>query len=123
MKFSLMLNLIAMIIKLNLKRHKYLRDMIRMKDHAVVIMTRDGKRGKRFIIKNGEFWTDDVLHQYDLALVWRDGDTAFRVFTANDPTALHKAMANWDLEMEGDESLSVWFPLFLGYATGTLKKT
>ena len=122
MKFSLLMNMIALLIKLNLKRHKYLRDMIRAKNHAIVMMTKDGKRGKRFIIKNGEFATDQVLADYDLALIWKDGDTAFKVFTSNDPTALHQAMANWDLEMDGDESLSVWFTIFLGYATGALKK-
>ena len=34
---------------------------------------------------------------------------------------MFKAEANWDLEMEGDESISIWFTIFLGYATGTLR--
>jgi hypothetical protein len=35
---------------------------------------------------------------------------------------MHKAMANWDLEMVGDTSLSLWFLFFFGYATGILKR-
>jgi hypothetical protein len=114
--------LITLLIKINLKRRKYLRDMIAAKNHTVVMRTKDGRQGKRFLFRHGKFSTDDVLDDFDLAFIWKDGDTAFKVFTANDPTAMHQAMANWDLEMEGDESLSVWFPIFLGYATGVLKK-
>jgi len=123
MKFSILMNAIVWIIKLNMARHKYLRNMIKPKNHAIVMKTKDGKRGKRFIIKNGEFHADNDLDHYDLAFIWKDSNTAFKVFTSNDMTALHKAMANWDLELEGDESLSVWFSIWLGYATGMLKKS
>jgi hypothetical protein len=45
---------------------------------AVVIKTRDGKRGKRFIFKNGLFATDAILDCYDVAMVWSDATTAFK---------------------------------------------
>jgi len=96
--------------------------MISVKNHTFVMMTKDGKRGRRFIIRNGQFSSDRALTDYDLAYVWKDGDTAFKVLTTPDPVGMHKAMANWDLEMVGDTSLSLWFLFFFGYATGILKR-
>jgi len=122
MKFSILMNGVTLLLKLNLKRHKFLRDMISVKNHRIVMKTKDGRTGKRFIIINGEFSTDDVLTDYDLGYIWKDGDTAFKVLTSNDPTAMYRAQANWDLEMEGDDSISTWFSIFLGYATGVLKR-
>ncbi len=122
MIFTILMNLISLMIKINMKRDKYLKRMISHKDLRVVMKTKDGKRGKRFIMVDGEFSTDNVLDDYDLAYTWKDGNTAFKAFTSNDMTALHKAIANWDLEQDGDESFSVWFPIFLGYATGQLKR-
>jgi len=122
MKFSILIRGIALLMKLNLKRHKFLRDMMSVKNHKIVMKTKDGRTGRRFIMVDGKFSTDNVLTNYDLAYVWKDGHTAFEVLTSNDPTAMPKAQANWDLEMEGDESISVWFSIFLGYATGVLKR-
>jgi hypothetical protein len=122
MKFTILMEVITLLIKLSLKTKKYVRDMINVKNHTIVMMTKDGKRGRRFIIRNGTFSSDRVLTGYDLAYVWKDPDTAFRVLTSNDPTGMHKAMANWDLEMMGDKTLSIWFLFFFGYATGMLKR-
>jgi hypothetical protein len=122
MKFSILIAALALIIQLSLKTKKYLRDMISVKNHTFVMMTRDGKRGRRFIFRNGQFSSDSNFSEYDLAFVWKDGNTAFKVLTTPDPVGLHKAIANWDLELKGDESLSLWFTIFLGYATGSLKR-
>ena len=35
---------------------------------------------------------------------------------------MDKAIANWDLEMKGGTTLSIWFLFFVGYATGILKR-
>lgn len=122
MKFTILMEVITLLIKLSLKTKRHVRDMISVKNHTFVMMTKDGKRGRRFIIRNGTFSSDRILKDYDLAYVWKDSDTAFRVLTSNDPVGMHKAMANWDLEMRGDTSLSLWFLFFFGFATGILKK-
>jgi hypothetical protein len=122
MKFTILMEVITLLIKLSLKTKKHVRDLITMKSHTIVMMTKDGKRGRRFIINKGAFTSDRVLSGYDLAYVWKDPDTAFKVLTSNDPTGMHKAMANWDLEMKGDATLSIWFLFFFGYATGMLKR-
>jgi hypothetical protein len=123
MKFSILIHGIALLMRLNLARHKFLRDMLSVKNHTIVMKTKDGRRGRRFILANGKFSTDKVLTEYDLAYVWKDADTAYEVLSSNDPTAMPKAQANWDLELEGDESISFWFSIFLGYATGVLKRS
>jgi len=122
MKFTILMEVITLLIKLMLRTKKHVRDMITYKNHTIVMMTKDGKRGRRFIIRNGAFSSDRVLKDYDLAYVWKDGDTAFKVLTSNDPVGMHKAIANWDLEMKGDTTLSIWFLFFFGYATGILKR-
>jgi len=122
MKFSLLMNILPLIIKLNIKTKKYVREMLRTHNYRFVMMTKDGKQGKRFIFRNGTFSADNVLTEYDVAYVWKDGNTAFKVLTNSDPTGLFKAEANWDLQIKGDKTLSIPLNIFLGYATGNFKK-
>jgi hypothetical protein len=122
MKFSLLMHILPLIIKLNIKTKKYVRDMLVTRNYRFVMMTKDGKRGKRFIFRNGTFSTDNVLQEYDIAYVWRNGNIAFKVLTNSDPTGLFKAEANWDLAILGDKTLSIPLNIFLGYATGNFKK-
>jgi len=122
MKFSLLMNLLPLIIKMNVKTKKYVRDMLKNHNYRFVMMTKDGKQGKRFVFREGAFSADNVLTEYDVAYVWKDGDTAFKVLTNPDPTGLFKAEANWDLQIKGDKTLSIPLNIFLGYATGNFKK-
>lgn len=122
MKFKLLMKILPILIKMNVKTKKYVRDMLSTQNYRFVMMTKDGKQGKRFIFQKGLFSTDDILTEYDLAYVWRDGNTAFKVLTNPDPTGLFKAEANWDMEIKGDKTLSIPFNIFLAYATGNFKK-
>lgn len=122
MKFSLLMVILPLIIKLNIKTKRYVRDMLNIHNYRFVMMTKDGKRGKRFIFRKGTFAVDNVLTEFDLAYVWKDGNTAFKVLTNPDPTGLFKAEANRDLKIMGNRALSIPFNIFLGYATGSLKK-
>ncbi|MFZ5570691.1 MAG: hypothetical protein ACOZF0_09820 [Thermodesulfobacteriota bacterium] len=122
MKFSLLMTILPLIIRLHITLKKYVRDMLKTHHYRFVMMTRDGRRGKRFLFRDGTFATDNVLNEYDVAYVWRDGNTAFKVLTNPDPTGLFKAEANRDLEIRGDKTLSIPLNIFLGYATGNFKK-
>lgn len=122
MKFSLLMQILPLLIKMNIKTKKYVRDMLRTHNYRFVMMTKDGKQGKRFIFREGTFSADNVLTEYDVAYVWKDGNTAFKVLTNPDPTGLFKAEANWDLQIKGDKTLSIPLNIFLGYATGNFKK-
>lgn len=122
MRFSILMFILPLIIKLNIKTKKYVRDMLTTHNYRFVMMTKDGKRGKRFIFRKGTFDVDNILTEYDLAYVWKNGNTAFKVLTNPDPTGLFKAEANRDLDILGERSLSIPFNIFLGYATGSFKK-
>jgi hypothetical protein len=122
MKFSILMFILPLIIKLNIKTKKYVRDMLTIHNYRFVMKTRDGKRGKRFIFRKGTFTADNILTEYDLAYVWKDGNIAFKVLINPDPTGLFKAEANRDLDIMGERSLSIPFNIFLGYATGNFKK-
>lgn len=122
MKFSLLMKILPLIIKLNIITKKYVRDMLKNHNYRFVMMTKDGKQGKRFIFREGTFSADNVLTEYDVAYVWKDGNTAFKVLTNPDPTGLFQAEANWDLQIRGDKTLSIPLNIFLGYATGNFKK-
>ena len=43
----------------------------------IVVKTKDNKKGKRFIFKDGKFSSDTNLTEYDAAMVWADAQTAF----------------------------------------------
>jgi hypothetical protein len=116
------MKILPLLIKLNIKTKKYVRDMLSTQNYRFVMVTKDGKLGKRFLFQKGLFETDAVLTEYDVAYVWRDGNTAFKVLTDKDPTALFKAEANRDLEIKGDKTLSIPLNIFLAYATGNFKK-
>ena len=122
MKFSLLFKLISLIIKIRFKLNKNLRDMVKNKEQKFVITTREWKKGVRFIIDKGTFTTDSIFDEYDMALVWRDGNTAFKIMTSGDPVGILKAVANRDLELKGNTRHWLWFTVFLGFATGVFKR-
>jgi len=122
MKFSLIIFAIAQMIKISLSKDKYLRDMIKNQNVTYLMVTKDGKRGRRFMFNNGTFSSDKTLSEYDLAYVWKDDETAFKVLTSKDVNGIDRAIANWDLQLVGDKILHAWFSIFLGYATGMFKR-
>jgi hypothetical protein len=122
MKFAILLGIITGIIKLSVRTKKNIREMIRYKKLKCVMKTRDNKTGVRYLIEYGTLRTDKGLDDFDIAMVWRDGDVAFRVLTSGDPVGMQKAMTDRDLEIQGDKSLHSWFTIFLGFALGALKR-
>lgn len=122
MRFTILLFFLSNIIKINLRARRAVRELIRYQNVKYVIKTRDGRRGLRFIFSEGAMRTDRVLDEFDAALVWGDAKTAFRVLTSGDPVGMQRAMANWELMVEGNRRLINWFSVFLGIATGTIKR-
>jgi hypothetical protein len=122
MKFAVLLRIISGTMKLAMKTNKNVRELTRYKKLKCVMKTRDNKTGVRFLIDRGTLATDRELEDYDIAMVWKDGDTAFRVLTSGDLVGMQRAIANWDLEIQGDKSLHTWFSIFLGSSTGSVKR-
>jgi hypothetical protein len=122
MRFSLLLWLITVKLKGAIKKNTSLQKMISIKNLMFVIKTQDNKRGKRYIFKNGSFTADDVLSEYDMALVWRDYATAFKTLISSDETALQRAINNWDVKLDGNTNLLTWFGTILNVTMGKWKR-
>lgn len=122
MKFAILLRVIAATIKLSMRTNKNIRELTRYKKLNCVMKTKDNKTGVRFVIDRGKLATDRELDDFNIAMVWKDGDAGFRVLTSGDPVGMMKAIADRDLEIRGDKSLHTWFTIFLGYSTGAVKR-
>ena len=77
MGFSL-LSFLALKFKKASKTNKDFKKFLMGHECRVVIKTKDGKRGKRFIFKDGKFSSDTVLNEYDAAMIWSDAETGFK---------------------------------------------
>jgi hypothetical protein len=78
MGFSILLKLLVFKFKKAAKINKDFKKFLMGHECTVVIKTKDGKRGKRFIFKNGLFSADSVLNEYDAAMIWSDAKVAFK---------------------------------------------
>jgi hypothetical protein len=122
MRFSLLLWFITVKLKGAIKKNRSLQKMISIKNLMFVIKTKDNKLGKRYIFKNGSFTADNVLTEYDLALVWRNYATGFKTLISSDDTALQKAINNWELKLDGNTNLLTWFGTVLNVSMGKWKR-
>ena len=61
MLFSLLLWVVSLAIGNTAKKNKSIKEMLTIRDTKYVIMTKDGKRGRRYIFRYGKFLTDTVL--------------------------------------------------------------
>lgn len=122
MKFSLLLWFLHVAISIAAKRNKSLKDMIKVRNHAYVIMTRDGKTGRRFIFKNGKYSSDKVLTDYDMALVFENAGIGFKTLAFGGDTGLDDAKNNWTLRIQGDDYHMLWFGIVMQMALGGIKR-
>jgi len=122
MKLSLLLWFLHVAISIASKRNKSLRDMIKVRNHAYVIMTKDGKTGRRFIFKNGRYWSDKVLTDYDMALVFENADIGFKTLAFGGNTGIDEAINNWTLRILGDDYHMLWFGVVMQMALGGIKR-
>jgi len=122
MKLSLLLWFLHVAISIANKRNKSLRDMIKVRNHAYVIMTKDGKTGRRFIFKNGRYWSDKVLTDYDMALVFENADIGFKTLAFGGNTGIDEAINNWTLRILGDDYHMLWFGVVMQMALGGIKR-
>jgi hypothetical protein len=74
----------------------------------VVIKTNDGKKGKRFIFKDGKFFSDEILDQFDAAMVWVDAKTGFNVMKKGEQ-GITQAIQTHRVAIEGKLHSFTWF--------------
>ncbi len=108
MGFSLFINLLVLKFKKTLKTDKSFKKFLMGHECTIVVKTKDGKKGKRFIFKNGGFSSDNVLNEYDAAMVWSDAKTAFKSLKEGE-NGIKNALQNHKVSIEGKIHSFTWF--------------
>jgi hypothetical protein len=114
MGFSILLNLLVFKFKKAAKINENFKKFLMGHECTVVIKTKDGKRGKRFIFKNGLFSADDVLNEYDTAMIWSDAKTAFNGLK-NGEEGIKDALRNHFVSIDGKVHDFTWFGAVLKF--------
>ncbi len=122
MLFSLLLAILSFAIGMTAKTNKSIKDMISIRNSAYVIMTKDGKRGRRYLFKNGKYSSDKVLTDFDLALVFENADIGFKTLALGGDTGLQVAMNNFNLRLVGNPKIFNWFGVMIAVSMGMMKR-
>ncbi|MCG6535468.1 MAG: hypothetical protein L7F78_12440 [Syntrophales bacterium LBB04] len=108
MGFSILLLLLVFKFKKVAKTNENFKKFLMGHECTVVIKTKDGKRGKRFIFKEGNFSADAVLDEYDTAMIWSDAKTAFNGLK-NGEEGIKQALSNHFVCIDGKVHDFTWF--------------
>ncbi len=122
MLFSLLLWIIDLAIGRAAKSNKRLKGMIKIRNNSYVIMTKDGKIGRRFIFKDSKYSSDKVLTDYDMAMVFENADVGFKSLALGGDSGMQDAINNWSLMIQGDDYHTIWFGTVMGMALGQVKR-
>ncbi len=116
MGFSLLITILALKFKKASKSNKDFRKFLMGHECSIVIKTKDGKRGKRFIFKDGTFSSDTVLDEYDAAMIWSDARAAFKGLKAGEEGIQH-ALRNHLVGIDGEIHSFTWFGAAITFVT------
>jgi len=122
MLFSLLLGVVGIAIGLAVMTNKSIKEMISIRNCAYVIKTRDGKRGKRFVFRHGKYSTDNLIDDFDLALVFENADVGFKTLALGGDTGLQVAMNNYDLKLVGNAKIFNFFGVLIAVSMGMMKR-
>ncbi len=122
MLFSLLLSIINIAMTITAKTNKSMKDLINVRNCAYVIMTKDGKKGRRFHFRNGKYWSDKVLTDYDLALVFKNADIGFKVLALGGVPGIPEAINNYNLKLVGNPTILIFFQIMLAVSMGIAKR-
>ena len=122
MLFSMLLSIINIAMSITAKNNKSMKDLIKVRNCAYVMMTRDGKIGRRFIFKNGKYSSDKVLKDYDLAFVFKNADIGFKTLALGGETGITEAINNWNLKLVGNADIATFFQIMIGVSMGMMKR-
>ena len=110
MKFTLLLFILYRKLKKASKKNPEFKEFIKNEKTKVLIKTADGKRARLYIFDNGEISSRrGDQKQFDVALVWSDADTAFKVMSSKDINKSMEALYEGKLRFEGDANQALWF--------------
>jgi DNA-binding SARP family transcriptional activator len=110
MKFTLLLFFLYRKLKKASKNNSSFKEFIKNEKVKVLIKTADGKRARLYIFDNGEISSlKGDQKQCDVAMVWLDADTAFKVMSSKDLNKSMEALYEGKLRFEGDANQALWF--------------
>lgn len=110
MKFSLLLYLLSLKLKMAAKTNKAFRSYIGTVRLRILIKTANNRRGRLFVFDRGRVSSlCGANHACDAALVWSDPKTAFAVMLKGTDEASFEAAAQGKLRAEGMTYYIQWF--------------
>ncbi len=111
MKFTLLLFILAQKLKAAAKKNPAYINHLGIMQISVLIKTADGKKGRLFIFDKGAFSSlGGTHHPCDVALIWADAGTAFKVMTSKTGDAdTFRAAAEGKVRVEGMVPYLQWF--------------
>jgi hypothetical protein len=122
MLFSMLLAVLGFMMGLTAKTNKSFKEMISLMNCTYVIMTKDSKRGRRYMITDGKFSSDTAIKDYDMALVFESADIGFKTLALGGATGMQVAMNNYDLKLAGNQQLFNCFGILLQITMGIIKR-
>lgn len=110
MRFSILLFILAQVLKIASLAHPRFRRFIRPMSARILIKTQDGRHARLFILDKGHVSSKAGDHdQYNAALVWKDARTGFSVMTSKKSDASFNAAAEGRLKVLGMNVYAQWF--------------
>lgn len=109
MRFSILLKALSFILKRASSKNKAYIRHIRNTSVKILIKTEKGQ-GRLFIFDKGKLSSKSGgKWDFDVALIWKDGKTGFKVMTDKRPDASFNAAARGDLKVKGETFYAQWF--------------
>jgi len=108
MRLLLLLTILASKFKKSARTDANFKKFLMGHECRIVVKTKDDRKGKRFIFKDGKFSSDSVLDQYDAAMVWADAKIAFKAMKKGEE-GIMEALQNHLVGIEGKLHSFTWF--------------
>ena len=108
MRFILLLAILSSKFKTSSVTNANFKKFLMGHECRIVVKTKDNKKGKRFIFKDGRFSSDGVLDEYDAAMVWADPVVAFKAMKKGEQGVMD-ALQNHLVGIEGEIHSFTWF--------------
>jgi len=108
MRLLLLLAIIANKFKKSARTDANFKKFLMGHECRIVVKTKDNKKGKRFIFKDGQFSSDAILDEYEAAMVWADAKIGFNAMKKGEE-GIMDALQNHLVGIEGQIHAFTWF--------------
>jgi hypothetical protein len=110
MKLNLLLFILYTKLKMAARNNARFIKFIKDKNLRFIIRTADGRSKRQFHFANGKILSPSTAGAgTDFAMVWSDGDTAFRTMSSTNEEASVAALTEKKLQVEGSLKEFMWF--------------